>query len=209
MVGDAKGANSQFLATPLYQNRAWLGLVKTMLMQYAMTTAVILWMMVVVTQTLGNRTGQTEPKTTDRKHTRTNKSWIRMRIRDFMNGLDNIVWQLNNTEWDDVGKYTTSKRGVDLKASNSFWMNSIVVLNAMRQQWADLSELNGWVTSVDTSVIADIDAWIIRCNEMTLTKTERDAKANAAKDLTDRMAELQKQLDALNGIGTDDGDAPK
>lgn len=180
-----------------------------MLMQYAITTAVILWMMVVVTQTTGNRTGQTETKKADKKHTRTNKSWIRMRIRDYMNGIENVVWQLGNTEWDDVGKYTASNRGVDLKASTSFWVNAIVVLNAMRQQWADLSDMNGWVTSVDTSVLNDIDNMIRELNDRTLTKAELTAKATERDDLMAQMKAIQMQMDALNGIGTDNGDAPK
>jgi len=208
-VGDAKGANRQFLATPLYQNRAWFGLVKTMLMQYAMTTAIILWMLVVVGQTTGNRTGQTATKKTDKKHTRTNKSWIRMRIRDYMNGIENVVWQLGNTEWDDVGKYTASNRGVDLKASTSFWVHSIVVLNAMRDLWSDLSTMNGWVTSVDTSVLNDIDTMIRELNDRTLTKAELTAIDTERNDLVAQMKAIQQQMDALNGIGTDKGDAPK
>ena len=209
MVGDAKGPFSQFLATPLYQNRAWFVLVKTMLMQYAMTTAIILWMMVVVTQTTGNRTGQTETKKTDKKHTRTNKSWIRMRIRDYMNGIENVLWQLGNTEWDDVGKYTASKRGVDLKASTSYWVHCMVVLNAMRQQWSDLCTMNGWVTSTDTSVLNDIDNMVRQLNDMTLTKAELDAKATKADDLKAQIKALQQQMDALNGMATESGDAPK
>ena len=183
--------------------------VKPMLITYMATYTIIILMMLVVALTTGNRTGQTETKKTDKKHVRTNKSWIRMRIRDYMNGLDNVVWQLGNAEYDDVGKYTASKRGVDLKASTSYWVHCIVVLNAMRQQWADLSTMNGWVTSVDTSVLNDIDEWIRKCNEMTLTKAERDAKATKADDLKAQIALLQQQMDALNGIATDDGDAPK
>jgi len=173
------------------------------------TYTIIILMMLVVALTTGNRTGQTETKKTDKKHVRTNKSWIRMRIRDYMNGIENVVWQLGNTEWDDVGKYTASKRGVDLKASTSFWVNAIVVLTAMRQQWADLSTMNGWVTSVDTSVLNDIDEMVRQLNDRTMTKAELDAKATIANDLKAQMAELQKQMDALNGITKDNGDAPK
>lgn len=155
-------------------------------MQYAITTAVILWMMVVVTQTTGNRTGQTETK----KGQKTNKTWIRMRIRDYMNGLMNTVEQLGDEKWDDVGKYTVSNQQKDLKATTSYWFNAITVLNAMRVQWVNICTLNGWVTGHDNAVTADIDAMINQLTERTMTAKDLKALKSAKADIDAQIKAL-------------------
>ena len=179
-----------------------------MLMQYATTAAVILWMMVAVAITTGNRTGQTATK----KGQKTNKTWIRMRIRDYLNGLMNTIEQLGNEKWDDVGKYTASNQQKDLKATTSYWVNAITVLNAMRVQWSALMSLNGWVDATSTSVLSDIDAMVKQLTERTMTA--KDLKAmKAAKDDID--AQIKALLDAKAMIESgqidpkETGDAPK
>ena len=204
-MGDAEVPYWSFLATPLYQNRAWFGLVKTMLMQYAITTAVILWMMVVVSQTTGNRTGQTATK----KGQKTNKTWIRMRIRDYLNGLMNTIDQLGDEKWDDVGKYTVSNQSKDLKATTSYWFNAITVLNAMRAQWVNICTLNGWVDATSSSVISDIDAMLNQLTERTMTAKDLKAMTDAKADIDAQIKALMDAKALIESGQMDNGDAPK
>ena len=127
---------------------------------------------------------------------KTNKTWIRMRIRDYLNGLENTCIQIGMGKWDDV-KYTLTNQSKDLLASTSYWVNTIIVLTAMRNQWNELMTLNNWVGSTDKSVLTDIDNWLIDIKERTLTKAQLKARATKADDLNEQIRALIESRDAL------------
>lgn len=134
----------------------------------------------------------------DKKHTptKTNKTWIRMRIRDYMNGLVNVKLQIGLATWDDIGCYQM-KVGKDGKDSINFWLDSIGVLNAMVNQWTNLITMNNWVGSPDKSVIVDLNQWIKDAREMTLSKADKAKKAKAMKVLVTDMERIMAEMNAI------------
>lgn len=139
----------------------------------------------------------------DKKNQKTNKTWIRMRIRDYLNGLMNVIEQLGDAVWDDVGKYTVSKQTKDLKVSTSYWFNAIAVLNAMRVQWSALMTLNAWVDSTSKSVLSDIDAMVIQLNERCMTAKDLKAHMDSKSDIDEQIAALMAKKAALEtGVET-------
>ncbi|MAK37250.1 MAG: hypothetical protein CMC15_13940 [Flavobacteriaceae bacterium] len=98
---------------------------------------------------------------------------IRMRIRDFRNGVENT---LNLTH--------------DKVVSQKAWTQIAIISKEMTALWETMMETNGLDGKINESVIIDMTELAIIAKDMTLTPSERKAKAA-------KLAELQKQIDAI------------
>jgi hypothetical protein len=112
---------------------------------------------------------------------KTTKGIVRMRFRDLRNGVEKVMDGNDGT----------------VKMKKDEWVMMQSVFTTLATLWADMCKTNGWVGKTDTDVTADLKDTASKCKDMTMTKAERKAKADAMTDLMQQMADLQQQMDNL------------
>lgn len=103
---------------------------------------------------------------------------LRMRTRDFRNGIQKVVGAkhekvVSKDMWETIGQIS----------------GLMVTLNEQMCDGLGLDETN----PIDSSIRTDMTDLVATCKDMMLTPAERKAKAKAAKALDDQIAELMRQ----------------
>jgi len=112
---------------------------------------------------------------------KTTKGIVRMRFRDLRNGVEKVM---------DANDGTVIMKKAE-------WVMMQSVFTTLATLWTDMCKTNGWVGKTDTDVTADLTDTATKCKDMTLTKAERKAKADAMNVLMQQMADLQQQINDL------------
>lgn len=101
---------------------------------------------------------------------------IRMRIRDFRNGVENTL----NLVHDKI-------------VSKKAWTQIATISLEMAALWTIMMEHNGLDGKIDKAVIDDMNDLATKAKDMTLTPSQRKAKAQKAKDLQKQIDDLMRQ----------------